>query len=173
MKRILPSFLVLVFASSTLLAAPPSPKLKDFQYFGGHWTCKGTAFAFMGLPEHKTIATIDATWTLDKYWFQVHYKEPKTAANATPVEVLYLWGWDEQGKKFASGGFDNGGGHFIQSSSGWEGDKLVFEGDMHMGATTMKFHDVFTKVNASTVMHKGEAVIDGKWTKLDEETCTK
>ena len=37
----------------------------------------------------------------------------------------------------------------------------------------MKFHDVFTRRNASTVMHEGEVVIDGKWTKLDEETCTK
>jgi hypothetical protein len=32
---------------------------------------------------------------------------------------------------------------------------------------------VFTKVSATKVMHRGEAEIDGKWTKLDEETCTK
>ena len=174
MKRILLSILAITFASS-LLAAPPTPsrKLRELDSLAGHWTCNGTAFAFLGLPEHKTRSTIDAAWTMNDHWLQVHYKEPQTATNPSPVEVQYSWGWDDQTSKFASVAVDNGGGHFIQSSPGWVGDEITFEGDMHIAGTTMRFHDIFTKVSASKIMHRGEAVIDGTWTKLDEETCTK
>jgi len=175
LKRIL--FLIaFAFSASTLLAdglPGPSPKLEELQYIAGHWTCTGTAFPFLGMPEHKTTATIDGTWTLNDHWLEVHYKEPKTGTNPAPVEVRYLWGWDDQTKKFASSAADNGGGHFNQSSPGWEGDQITFAGEMHIGGKTMKFRDVFTKGSGSNLMHRGEALMDGKWTKLDEETCTK
>jgi hypothetical protein len=177
LKRILFAILAIAFASSTLLAADappqPSPRLEELRSLAGHWTCKGTAFPFMGMPEHRTTATIDGTWGFDNHWLQFHYKELRTATNPAPVEVQYFWGWDEQTKKFASSAVDNGGGHFNQNSQGWDGDTITFEGDMHIAGKTMRFHDVFTKMNASTLMHRGEAVMDGKWTKLDEETCTK
>lgn len=174
MKRIL--LLILTIAlTCTLLAAPPepNPKLNELQYFVGHWTCKGTAFPFMGMPEHKTHATIDGAWVMNNHWLQFHYTESETANNPAPVEVQYHWGWNEQTKTFASSAVDNGGGHFVQDSPGWDGDKITFEGDMHIGGTTMRFHDVFTKVGDSSLVHKGEAVIEGKWTKLDEETCSR
>jgi uncharacterized protein DUF1579 len=170
LKRVL--FLILALASSTLLAAP-GPRLTELQPLAGHWTCQGTAFAFLGMPEHKTSATIDGAWTLNNYWFELHYQESKSATNPAPVEVIYFWGWDDQTRKFASSAVDNGGGHFNQSSTGWDGDAITFEGDMHIAGTTMRFHDVFQKAGASTIRHKGEAQIDGKWTKLDEESCTK
>jgi len=52
-------------------------------------------------------------------------------------------------------------------------DTLTFNGDMHGGGTTMKVRDVFTKVSATKVEHMSEVEMNGKWTKLDEETCTK
>jgi hypothetical protein len=44
---------------------------------------------------------------------------------------------------------------------------------MHAGGMTMKVRDVFTKVSATKLNHMSEVEMDGKWTKLDEETCTK
>lgn len=174
MKRSLIPLLALAFSTSLLAAPPvPNPRLAELRSFSGHWTCSGTAFAFLGMPEHKTTATIDGTWGLNDYWIDVHYKEAKSAANPGPVEVRYFWGWDEENKQFTSVAVDNGGGHFAQSSPGWEKDAITFAGNMHIAGKTMKFHDVFTRVNATKMMHRGEAEIDGKWTKLDEETCTK
>src|SRR5712691_594932 len=106
MKRNLFPILVLAFAVTTVLAADappgPNPKLKDLKYFAGTWQCKGTGFAFMGTPEHKTAATVEASWTLDNYWLMLRYKESKTAINAHPADVKVFWGFDEQTKKFAS-----------------------------------------------------------------------
>jgi hypothetical protein len=177
MKRILFPILVLAFAASSVPAADappgPNPKLKELKYFAGAWQCKGTAFAFMGMPEHKTSANVEANWGLNDYWLMIRYHESKTAVNAQPYDVRGYWGWDDQTKKFAGGAVDNMGSYSIQSTPGWEGDKMTFDGDMHGGGMTMKSRDVFTKVNATKFQHMAEVEMNGKWTKLDEETCTK
>jgi hypothetical protein len=165
--------LALALLSTTLTAETPNAKLDELRPLAGHWTCEGTAFPFLGMPEHKTRAVIEAAWDLNDHWLGVHYKESKSATNPSPVEVRYSWGWDDQTKTFFSSAVDNGGGHFNQTSPGWEGSEITFDGEMHIAGSTMKFHDVFTKVSPSTIRHRGEAVIDGKWTKLDEETCRK
>lgn len=177
MKRIFLPIIVLAFIASSVLAAEappgPNPKLKDLKYFEGTWQCTGTGFAFMGTPEHKTAATVEASWVLDGYWLSMRYHESKTATNAHPADVRIFWGWDEQTKKFSSGGVDNMGAYYIQSTPGWDGNKLTFDGDMHAGGTTMKVRDLFTKMSATKVAHSAEVEMNGKWTKLDEETCTK
>lgn len=177
MKRILLPILVLAFTATAVLAADappgPSPKLKELKYFEGTWSCKGTAFAFMGEPEHKTSSTAEGNWTLDNYWLTIYYHESKTAMNPHPVAVRVYWTWDEPAKKFASGSVDNMGAYFIENSPGWEGDKLAFDGDVHTSGGTMKVRDVFTKISATKLQHMSEVEMDGKWTKLDEETCTK
>ena len=177
MKRILLPIIALAFTASVVLAADappgPNPKLKELKYFAGNWSCKGTSFAFMGTPEHKTSASVEASWTLNNYWLSLYYHESKTATNAQPVAVRVFWGWDEQAKKFASGSVDDMGSYAIQNSPGWDGNKLTFEGDMHTSGGTMKTRDVFTKVSATKLEHFSELEMDGKWTKLDEETCTK
>ena len=177
MKRILFVTIALVFAASTILAmdAPPgpNPKLKEVKYFAGNWSCKGIAFAFMGMPEHKTTAGVESSMILDGYWLTIRYHETKTPINAHPVDIRVFWGWDEQLKKFASGSVDNMGNYNIQNSPGWEGDKLTFEGDMHSSGGTMKVRDLFTKVSATKVEHMSEVEMNGKWSKLDQETCTK
>ena len=121
----------------------------------------------------ETSATVDVSWTLNDYWLSIYYRESKTAINAHPVEVRIFWGWDEQTKKFSSGSVDNMGSYFIQNSPGWDGSKLTFDGDLHAGGTTMKVRDIFTKVSTTKLEHLAEVEMDGKWTKLDEETCTK
>ncbi len=177
MKRILFAILALAFAASSVLAADappgPNPKLKELKYFAGAWQCKGTSFAFMGTPEHKTSGHVEAGWALNDYWLLLRYHESKTALNAQPVDVKISWGWDDQTKKFAAGGIDNTGAYFIQSTPGWDGDTMTFDGDMHAGGTTMKVRDVFTKLSATKVQHRADVEVDGKWTKLDEETCLK
>src|SRR5260221_4074164 len=168
---------VLGLAVTTILAADappgPNPKLKDLKYFAGTWQCKGTAFAFMGTPEHKTTGAVEANWALNDYWLLIRYHESKTAVSAQPVDIRLSQGWDDQTKKVASGAVDNMGAYYIQSSPGWDGDKMTWNGDMHAGGMTMKVRDVFTKISATKLQHMAEGEMDGKWTKLDEETCTK
>jgi len=177
MKRVFLALIVLVFTASYVLAADappgPNPKLKELKYFVGNWHCEGTSFAFMGVPEHKTSASVEASWTLNNYWLSLYYHESKTAINAYPMSVRVYWGWDEQVKKFASGSVDDMGAYNTENSPGWDGDKLTFEGVSHGGGATTKLRDVFTKVSATKVEHMSEVEMNSKWTKVDQETCTK
>ena len=61
-----------------------------------------------------------------------------------------------------------------QTSPGWKGDALVFDGSAAMGGQKMGARDTFTKVSATEMKHRGEMQgTDGKWTATDEETCSK
>lgn len=106
MKRILVPVIALAFAAASVYAADappkPNPKLKELSYFTGTWQCTGTGYAFMGMPEHKTAATVEASWILEDYWLSMRYHENKTAMNPQPVDVRISMGWDDQAKKFSS-----------------------------------------------------------------------
>lgn len=65
------------------------------------------------------------------------------------------------------------GAYFSQHSAGWDGAKMTFDGEVQTPGPTMKVRDVFTKVSATKVLHMSDVEMDGKWTKLDEETCVK
>jgi hypothetical protein len=64
------------------------------------------------------------------------------------------------------------GGSCSQTSPGWKGDVLAFEGtDLAMGQKTGA-RDSFTKVSASEMKHHGDVQTpDGTWVPTDEETC--
>jgi hypothetical protein len=136
--------------------------------------CTGIAFASDMGPEHSTTATVTGKWILDGKWLEVRYTENTTAKNPHPYAVVAFWGWDEGQKKIVAGSIDNVGGYSVQSSSGWSGDTLVFEGPAHMGPTAPNGRDTFTRSGSSTMTHSF-AIPDsaGGWKKFDEETCKK
>ncbi len=111
---------------------------------------------------------------LDGFRLVIHYDETKTAASPMPYHVLQVVGWDPAQKAFASVCFDNFSSSCTQTSPGWKGDALVFEGTALMGDQKMGARDTFTKVSATEMTHKGEMQgADGKWSAGDEETCHK
>ena len=164
---------VLLIAAASF-AQPASDQLKSLNGFVGTWKCTGMAFASDMGPEHATTATVTGKWILNGKWLEVRYTENKTAKNPQPFAVVAFWGWDEGQKKLVAGSVDNMGGYAVQSSSGWDGDSLVFEGPAHMGPTAPNGRDTFTRSGKSKMTHSF-AIPDnaGGWKKFDEETCRK
>jgi len=148
-----------------------NPKLKELQPFVGTWQCTGVAFASPMGPEHPTKATVNGSWILNGSWVEIRYTEEKTAKNTHPYAVRDLLGYDEQPKKFVSGAVENMGGYSTAQSPGWENDKMTFAGAQHGGGATMNVHDIFTRVGKNEVRHETEMEMNGKWVKLDQETC--
>jgi hypothetical protein len=147
-----------------------NPKLKDLNYFVGTWQCTGTSFASPMGPEHPTKATITAAWILGGTWLEAHYKEAKAAKNPTPFELRAFWGYDEEPKSIVAGTVDNMGG-YSTAAAAWDGDKPTFSGPMHGGGMTANSRDTFTKAGKNEFSHEGEMEVEGKWMKLDKETC--
>jgi hypothetical protein len=170
-----------LFVPSPLLAedkpmAPPKPaaEMSQLSYMVGTWNCSGKAFASPFGPEHATEGVGKAQMALGGFRLVIHYDEAKTAANPMPYHGLQVVGWDSAQKAFDSVCFDVFGGACTQTSPGWKGNALVFEGTALMGGQKMGARDTFTKVSANEMTHKGEMQgADGKWAAGDEETCTR
>src|SRR5262249_9405581 len=116
-----------LFAATSALA---QDQMKSLKGFVGTWKCTGIAFASDMGPEHPTTATVTMKSALGSKWLETRYTENKTAKNPMPFAVVTYWGWDDGQKKLVSMGVDNMGGHGMQTSSGMNGDTLVFEGSM-------------------------------------------
>jgi len=167
---------LVVFITAAAIAAgnekAPS-KLRELDYLGGDWQCKGTAFAFGDQPKHAVVAIVKGTWILNGMWLDMHYNETKTTANPHPFDVRGFFGYDPEKKKLVLGSLENDGGYSTESSSGWEGDSIVFTGPNHMGGMTANGKDTWTKISKTKLTYSFEIEDKGAWTKLIEETCTR
>jgi len=164
-------FAVVVCLATVAAFGQSNPKLKELQPFVGTWQCTGMTFASPMGPEHATKATVTGAWILNGSWVEIRYTEVKTAKNPHPYAVRMLLSYDEQPKAFVSGAVDNMTGYSTEQSPGWEGDKMTFSGAQHGGGATMNAHDIFTKVGKNEIRHESEMEMDGKWVKLDQESC--
>lgn len=154
-------------------SAPPAspPELEQYEFFVGSWKCSGTTYAG---TEHATEATVRVARAVGDRWFQLSYDEKQTAVNPTPYHVGVYWGYDSARKTFVQSCHDSVGGYCLQTSAGWNGDAMVFEGTIQGMPETGNSRDTFTKNGANELTHVGEMQgADRKWIRLDEETCRK
>jgi hypothetical protein len=163
--------------ASTGHAGPAAPKpdaeMSQLKYFVGTWQCKGKAEATPMGPAHDTTSTVKIATDPGGFWVSGRYDENKTAANPMPYRFQFVWGRDAKDKKFDGWGFDSFGGTSKQESTGWDGDKMVWSGEATMGGQSSGARDTFTKKGNDEVVHMGEMQMNGQWTKIDEETCTR
>jgi hypothetical protein len=163
----------IMFMLALMATAASAQSAADLKAFEGTWKCTGVAFASEMAPEHATTATVTGRWIMGGKWMDVHYTEMKTAKNPHPVEAEILMSYDHGAKKLVAGSIDNGGGYSTQESSGWSSDMLTLAGPYNMGGAKMNYRDVFTRKGANTMLHTGEAEMNGSWKKIDEQTCKK
>ena len=190
MSRLLFAAIAALCVSSTVsaadaakAAAPAAPAAAaeaipaaqaQLDFFLGNWSCAGKAFANEMGPEHATAATVHAVKAAGDRWVHIAYDEKKTAANAQPYHVGVYMGYDAGKKQFVESCVDNLGGYCTQSSAGWNGDSLVFEGSANGSGQTFAVRDTFTKEGTRQLTHRGEMQgADKQWTKTDEESCKK
>jgi hypothetical protein len=170
---ILPLFILITVAAIAAQTDKGDARLRELDPLGGKWTCKGTAFAMGDSPQHAVIANLDGKWILGGKWLDVHYTETKTKANPNPFEVRAFFSYDPEQKKLVLGSIQSDGGYSTETSTGWEGDRIVFVGPNHMGGTTLNGRDTWTKKGKSGMTYTFEVEDKGKWGKVIEETCTR
>lgn len=155
---------------------PPAPKpdseMQQLKFFVGNWSCKGHVETTPLGPAHDTSSMVRIATEYGGFWLIGRYDEVKTAQNPMPMRFEFVWGRDAKEKKFAAWGFDGFGGATKQTSSGWEGDKMVFTGEVVSGGQTAGARDTFVR-KGEALTHMGEMQMNGQWTKLDEESCSR
>jgi hypothetical protein len=162
-------------APATPPAAPkPAAELDTFKVFLGKWRCDGKAFASPLSPtEHGLKATAEGKLIVDNFWQSFAYEEKKTKEHPG-LKVNGLWGYDQGTKRFVRAASGNHGEWDTASAPGWEGDKLVWTGELSGPMGRIAFHHTFTKKGDKEWTHFLELrAPDGKWLPAEEVTCKK
>lgn len=171
--RWMTAFLVAALAGASAVAqeAPkPAPELSQIAYFEGSWSCTGKANESPFGPAGAMTSTADIKKDLGGFFQSGVIKG--SMAGQPPFEGRFYVTYNPAAKQFAMMWVDNMGGWATNTSSGWKGDVMVYEGDSHMGPQTFRSRDTFTR-GAGTMKHAWEAQMNGKWVPLGEETCKK
>ena len=160
------------------MTPPPPPKpsveLDTFKFFLGKWKCEGKAFPGPMSPvEHAVKGSAEAKLIVDNFWQAFTYEEKKTKEHPG-LKVNGIWGFDQGSKRYVRAAGDNLGGWDSASAPGWEGDKLVWTGELSGPMGRVPFHHTFTKKSDKEWTHLLELRMpDGKWAPAEDVTCKK
>jgi hypothetical protein len=156
-------------APAAMSMPAPSPALDQLKYFAGNWQCAGTGY--LAGKGHPTSATVHMGWDLNGFFMSLRYEEKKTDVNPMPISAVEHWGYSEELKKLVAGAVDSMGGYGTHATAGWEGDKMVWAGNVHTMGVTIPSRDTFVRRGDNEVTHLGEIQQNGAWLKQDEEDC--
>jgi hypothetical protein len=163
------------FPCALALAAtegPPTPpaEMSNLKAFDGSWNCEGKSEASPFGPAGTSKGTVKSHADLGGFWQSGMVKSTMTGMPGS-MEGMFRMTYDPGTKQYVLLWVDNMGAYAQETSTGWEGNKMVFNGDMAMGGKKMAVRDTFTKAADGSLTHSWEAQIDGKWTPLGSETC--
>ncbi|MBW7884368.1 MAG: DUF1579 family protein [Caldilineaceae bacterium] len=147
----------------------PAQELDALAFFLGRWHGSGTFFATPWWPEKPIHMTVEVSRELGGAWYVTRTAEQASEDNPNPLTATYIWGYDAAAQQFVASWFDSRGGRALQTSPGWEGDRLVFTGEMTSGGYTFPLRDTFVKHSDSAYHHLGEISLEGRWISVDEE----
>jgi hypothetical protein len=163
--------LPLALAASAQDMPKPAPEMAQLAFFEGSWTCDGKMFATPMGPAGEMKSTADVRKDMNGFFQTGTIKG--TMPNMPPFEGRFHATYDPGMKRFVMLWVDNMGGWAQNTSAGWKGDVMVYEGDGHMAGQTMKGRDTFTKNGTNAMKHGSEIQVNGKWIPSAEETCKK
>jgi hypothetical protein len=176
-SRTLAALCLSAFLATTALAEKerpkPPPELDQIKFFIGSWKCDFKIEPGPMGPGGTEKGTVTIEPDLDGFFLAGVYLIPATKTHPTMKTRFYL-GYDRGAKQFLFLGVDNMGGWMKQSSPGFEGDKIVYPGEISMMNKTLKGRTTFIKQGDGELTFLDE-LGDGKggWTKMDEGSCRK
>ena len=151
-------------------AAPkPAAEMANLAWFDGNWTCEGTAEPGAMGPGGKVSSTVKSQADMGGFW---QSGTMKSSMGAMSMEGTFHMTYNPASKQYVMLFLDSMGVYGRETSTGWEGDKMVWSGTMTMGGKDMGVRDTFTKTGPS-MKHVWEGQMDGKWTVMGSETCTR
>ena len=153
-------------------AQPPGPpkEMAQLKGYEGSWVCQGNVPEGPYGPAHKSTTSVKIHGDLDGMWLSGRIDEAASTGNPHPFRGMMHMTYDTTAKNFLMLWVDNTGGWATQTSSGWEGEKMVWLGDGSMGDKKIMARDTFTKKGAE-LQHLGELQMDGKWVVVQDEVC--
>ena len=127
----------------------------------------------MSPTEHAVKGSAEGKLEVDNFWQSFTYEEKKTKEHPG-LKVKGYWGYDQGAKRFVRAAVGNHGEWDTASAPGWEGDKLVWTGELSGPMGRIPFHHTFTKKSDKEWTHLLELRLpDGKWVPAEEHHLQK
>ena len=157
-------------------AGPPPPAAElsaALKSMEGKWKCEGKWVDSAFGKAHASKGEMSMKSDLGGYFFTSRYDEKKAKDNPSPYSMSSFAGFDPSKKELVRTDLDNFGSITHLSSKGWEGDKIVWAGEV-LGAQKVQFKETITKKTDKEMVTALEmAGPDGKWAPLGELVCKK
>jgi hypothetical protein len=157
--------------AAKMMPPKPAPEMAQLKLMQGSWKCSGKMEATPFSPAHAMETRVIGKPDLDGFWMVVRIEGKKTKEMPMAFKGVWSGTYDPGAKKFESTFIDNMGGLGVQSSTGWEGDKMVWSGEGTMMGQKVGMRDTFTKKSDTELVHTFEMQSGGKWMPMGEETC--
>ena len=163
---------VVPFANGAPEQAPtPAPEMSSLKFFDGSWTCEGTMPPSPMGPGGKTTTSVKSHTDLGGFWQSGRVKSTMTGMPS--MEGMFHMTYDPGAKQYVMLWVDNMGAWAKSTAAGWEGDKIVFSGEVAMGGKTMMSRETFVKGADGSFKRDSEGQMEGKWVPMGNETCKK
>jgi len=151
-------------------AMKPAAEMSNLKWFDGNWTCEGAVNPGPMGPGGKMSGTVKSHSDLGGFWQSGMVRS--TMGGKPAMEGMFHMTYDPGPKQYVLLWVDNMGAYSHETSTGWDGDKIVFSGQTAMGGKQMQSRDTFTKNGAASMKHDWEGQMDGAtWTPMGSETC--
>ncbi len=150
---------------------PPAPELAAWlKDLTKTLNCKSSVKAGPMGPGYTTTSKATVKKELNGYFYSTKYEEAKAKGmTMPPYTSMGVIGFDPTKKTLERADYDGMGGIVHWSSSGWDGDKLVFTGKVLQSNGDIRESYVKDgKGFKHTVEFKGP---DGNWTAMVENVC--
>ena len=157
-------------AEQEQLGAKPAPEMNELKVFEGAWVCTGNQSDSVFGSAHPIQTNVTGKSDLGGFWISVRYQEAITQENDHPATGVYSYSYDPTANQFIAIWTDNLGGWGVQTSPGWQDNKLVLVGDYTTAGQKIAARDTFTKTNVG-IDHLSELQSMGQWIPLLSESC--
>jgi len=153
-------------------APKPAAEMSNLKFFDGSWTCEGTAPPGPMGPGGKMTTAVKSHTDLGGFWQSGTVKSRMTGM-PTDMEGMFHMTYDAGAKQYVMLWVDNMGAWAKSTAADWEGDTIVFSGEVAMGGKMMMTRETFVKAADGSFKRDSEAQMDGKWAPMGNETCKK
>lgn len=142
-----------------------APEMRGLSFYVGEWQCRGVSTDEKGARHPHGALRVSVVPVLDGTWLEVRVFE-----NGVPA-TSELKGYDRQAHRYRHVWATGDGQSGSLSSSGWEGDHMVFHDD-HPPPDARE-RATFTRVDDTHYSHRSELDTGGGYRLAFEKTCRK
>jgi hypothetical protein len=148
----------------------PAEELKVEKWFVGNWTCAGKQNPGPMGPGGEIASKLSIKMELAGFWLNFEVNATKGPMKGEVSEGFSTW--DAAAKTHVRYDFNAGPSWIRFTSPGWDGDKLIFDGEAMMGGQKIPARHTLTKKGDNQFQGVFEmAGADGKLAVMEDSTC--